>query len=234
MNAWLLTALLTGLAGSLHCIGMCGPLAMALPVGRFPVGQRRVARGLYHAGRLSAYSLLGAIVGTVGQGVLLTGLQRPLSIGAGLFLLVWGISAKWFPGWFQTSGLARRLTAPLVRLLQKPTLWHIVGFGFLNGLLPCGSIYLALAGALVTPSPVAGATYMLVFGLGTLPAMLGLLSLANWLTVAWRQRLSRGLPWATVLVALLLIVRGIGWPVANVRHSGSDAIPVCHGALTVG
>jgi sulfite exporter TauE/SafE len=221
------TALLTGLAGSLHCVGMCGPLAMALPVGRLPQGQRVLARGLYHAGRLSAYSLLGAVVGTVGQGLLLTGLQRPVSIGAGILLLIWAISARALPGWVNTSPLARRLTAPLAALLRRPTLPHMAGMGFLNGLLPCGSVYIALAGALATPSAVGGATYLLAFGLGTLPAMLSVNLVVSHLTPRLRQRFGRALPVATVLVALLLIVHGIGLP-PSAAGTGNP-IPVCHG-----
>ncbi|MBO0935429.1 sulfite exporter TauE/SafE family protein [Fibrella sp. HMF5335] len=228
MNVWYVTALLTGLAGSLHCIGMCGPLAMALPVGRFPTAQRGLVRGLYHAGRLLAYSLLGAVVGTLGQGLLLADLQRPVAIGAGVWLLLWVIWAKTLPGGFHASAITGKLTASLARLLRQPTLPHMAGLGFLNGLLPCGSVYVALAGALATPSPVAGAAYMLVFGLGTLPAMIGLNVLISRLTPLTRQYLGRSLPVTTVLVALWLIVRGVGLS-GNTSASHSGAIPVCHG-----
>ena len=228
MNLWYATALLTGLAGSLHCIGMCGPLAMALPVGRFPTAQRGLVRGLYHTGRLLAYSLLGAVVGMVGQSLLLTGLQRPVAIGAGVWLLIWVIWAKALPDGFHASALTRRLTAPLAKLLRQPTLPHMAGLGFLNGLLPCGSVYVALAGALATPSPVVGAAYMFAFGLGTLPAMIGLNILTNRLTPLTRHYLGRSLPVATVLVAVWLIVRGVGFPGSqSTSHTG--AIPVCHG-----
>lgn len=227
------TALLTGLAGSLHCVGMCGPLAMALPVGRLPQHQRALARGLYHAGRLSAYSLLGAVVGTVGQGLLLTGLQRPVSIGAGMLLLIWALSARSLPGWINTSPLARRLTAPLTALLRRPTLPHMAGLGFLNGLLPCGSVYIALAGALMTPSAGGGAAYLLAFGAGTLPAMLSVNLVLSHLTPRFRQRLGRGLPLATVLVALLLIVRGIGLSAPPSSAGAGSPIPVCHGIPSV-
>lgn len=232
MIGWWTTALLTGLAGSLHCIGMCGPLAMALPVGRLPQGQRKLARGLYHAGRLSAYSLLGAVVGTLGQGLLLTGLQRPVSIMAGILLLIWAVSAKAFPNWMHTSSFARRLTAPLAALLRRPTLPHMAGLGFLNGLLPCGSVYVALAGGLATTSSLGGAGYLLAFGLGTLPAMLSVNVVVSYLTPQFRQRLGRGLPIATVVVALLLIVRGIGLP-AQAHQPGQPPIPVCHGERSI-
>ena len=227
MSFWYATALLTGLAGSLHCIGMCGPLAMALPVGRFPSAQRGLVRGLYHTGRVLAYSLLGAGVGTVGQGLLLTDLQRPVTIGAGVWLLVWVIRAKALPGRFHTTALTRYLLAPLTKLLRQPTLPHMAALGFLNGLLPCGSVYVALAGALATPSPLLGAAYMLTFGLGTLPAMIGLNMLITRFKPLTRHYLGRGLPVATVLVAIWLMVRGVGLP--GHATSQSEGIPVCHG-----
>ncbi len=228
MTIWYTTALLTGFVGSLHCIGMCGPLAAALPIGRFPMGQRGLARGLYHAGRLGAYSLLGAVVGTLGQGLLLTGLQRPVSISAGVLLLVWAVSARAFPGWMQTSPLGRKLMAPFAKLLRQPTLPHLAGLGFLNGLLPCGSVYVALVGALLMPSPMGGAGYMLAFGLGTLPAMLSIHWVVNHLSPYVRQRLSRSLPIVTIAVALLLIGRGVAG-LSPAKPPGQDVIPVCHG-----
>ncbi|GAB3020734.1 sulfite exporter TauE/SafE family protein [Spirosoma pulveris] len=232
MIVWLTTALLTGLAGSLHCIGMCGPLAMAVPVGRLPVGQRALARGLYHLGRLSAYSLLGVVVGSVGQGLLVMGLQRPVSILAGILLLVWVVSSRTFPNWVQASPLTRRLTAPLAQLLRQPTLHHITGLGFLNGLLPCGSVYVALTGALAAPSLLNGGLYMLVFGLGTVPAMLSLTMALTNLTPRLRQRFGKAMPLATVLLAVLLIVRGIGLPTHSAKNR-PDSIPVCHGSRSM-
>lgn len=231
MNLWWTTALLTGLVGSLHCIGMCGPLALALPVGRFPAGQRLVARGVYHAGRLSAYSLLGAIVGSVGQGFLLTGLQRPLSILAGVLLLGWVLAARFIPNRWVPSASIHKLTGPFTRMLRKPTLGHMAGLGFLNGLLPCGSVYVALVGALALSSPGRGAVYMLLFGVGTLPAMLSVSAILNQLTPTLRQRFSRSLPIMTVVVALLLIGRGLAGWWQPMQTSQQQPIPVCHGVL---
>lgn len=231
MTLWWTTALLTGLAGSLHCVGMCGPLALALPVGRFPVGHRGLARAVYHAGRLSAYGLLGAVVGSVGQGLLLANLQRPLSVLAGILLLGWVLGAQLVPNrWLKSVGV-RQLTGSFTRLLRHPTLWHMTGLGFLNGLLPCGSVYLALVGALALSSPADGAMYLLFFGLGTLPAMLSVSLVLHQLTPALRRRFSRSLPVMTVIIALLLIGRGLmGWW-QPAQSTQPDAVPVCHGTL---
>jgi sulfite exporter TauE/SafE len=228
MTLWLLTALITGFAGSLHCVGMCGPLAMALPVGRLPLAQRKLGVGLYHGARLLAYAGLGGVVGSLGQGFLLVGMQRPLAIGAGLFLLIWLLLRR-YAAKLPTVLPGRWISRSMGRFLREPSLRAFTGLGFLNGLLPCGSVYLALIGALTTPSPVAGAVYLLVFGLGTLPAMLSVPLLVSRLPVRWRQRMAGNLPLITLFLALLLLVRGVGLPSAGSRQSDPDDIPVCHG-----
>ncbi len=228
MSLWFLTALFTGLAGSLHCVGMCGPLTMALPVGRLPLAQRKLGVGLYHGARLLAYAGLGGVVGSVGQGFLLVGLQRPLALGAGMLLLVWLLLRR-YADKLPTALPGRWISRSMGRFLREPSLRAFAGLGFLNGLLPCGSVYLALIGALTTPSPMAGSGYMLVFGLGTLPAMLSVRLLVSRLPVRWRQRLAGNLPLITLLLALLLLVRGASLPAASGSRAGAAGIPVCHG-----
>lgn len=225
-----MAALLTGLAGSLHCVGMCGPLAVALPVGRLPVPQRMPARWLYNAGRVAAYSMLGAVAGSLGQGLLLTGLQRPVSMAAGLLLLVWLGLGHLVPVRWQMAPLVRWLTAPLTRLLRQPTLGQFTGLGFLNGLLPCGSVYIALVGSLTMPTPLGGAAYLFTFGVGTLPAMLSIQLITSRLTPVLRRRFQRALPVATAFIALLLIGRGLLG--LGAENPAPGAIPLCHGTLT--
>lgn len=226
---------MAGLAGSLHCVGMCGPLAMALPVGRLPRYQRLWALGLYHTGRIAAYALLGLVTGLLGQGLLLAGIQGPVSIASGLLLLVYTLTNRTHLYKLRSSRAVRWVTAPMARLLQNPTLASITGMGFLNGLLPCGFVYVALAGALNNPTPPDGALYMVFFGLGTLPALLGIRLAPDLLPPALRQRLSPALPVATALLAIFLIVRGLS-PYAHVHHAqtpatNSTSIPDCHGTL---
>lgn len=235
MNIWWTTAIMAGLAGSLHCVGMCGPLAMALPVGRLPKYQRISAILLYHTGRISAYALLGLVTGLLGQGLLLAGIQGPVSIASGLLLLVYTLTNRKHLYKLRSSRAVRWVTAPMTRLLQHPTLPGITGMGFLNGLLPCGFVYVALAGALNNPTPPDGALYMIFFGLGTLPALLGIRFAPNLLPPALRQRLSPALPVATALLAVFLIVRGLS-PYAHAHAAqtpvrNSSAIPNCHSTL---
>ncbi|CCH53801.1 hypothetical protein BN8_02927 [Fibrisoma limi BUZ 3] len=228
---WWTAAFMTGLAGSLHCVGMCGPLAMALPLGRLPRWQRPWGLLMYHAGRIGAYAGLGAVFGLLGQGLLLISLQRPVSIGAGLLLVVWGLTgttssplSRWMP---QRTGLSSALGRLLTQ--PKPGAWLVMGF--LNGLLPCGFVYVALAGTLATSHPLAGMSYMISFGLGTLPALLGVRVLTAYLSLPLRRQFSRVLPVVTVLLGTWLLIRGLGvYP--TIQHGPVDdvkEIPLCHG-----
>jgi sulfite exporter TauE/SafE len=227
---WWTAALTTGLVGSLHCVGMCGPLAMALPIGRLPHSQRWLAIGLYHIARITAYSGLGLFVGTIGQGLLLAGLQRPVSIGAGIFLLLWMVLKRGkLSGLSTTNRASRWITQPMARFLQSPALSAFAGLGFLNGLLPCGFIYVALTGAIATGQAATGAMYMGLFGLGTVPALLTVRSLPNLFPTALRQKFALFTPLFTIAVALFLLIRGVYMPTTTTDKTGQK-IPVCHGA----
>ncbi|GAB3511534.1 sulfite exporter TauE/SafE family protein [Spirosoma knui] len=229
MSPWFITALLTGLISSVHCVGMCGPLVAALPIGRLPHTQRWLAVGLYHAGRITTYSSLGALAGTMGLGLHLLGWQRPLAVICGVVLL---IGTVWRSNWATQLRLPRFnqwVTRTFSQHLRKTGWAGFAGLGILNGLLPCGFTYVALAGTLATDTPVAGASYMLFFGLGTLPALLGVNAVMNWLSDIGRQRINRFLSVATVIVALLLISRGLTHYKLPARPT--DPIPVCHGTL---
>ncbi|GAA4406867.1 sulfite exporter TauE/SafE family protein [Nibrella viscosa] len=233
MTIWWTTAVIAGLAGSLHCVGMCGPLAMVLPVGRLPRYQRAGGVLLYHAGRLSAYAGLGLVTGLLGQGLLLAGIQGPVSIVSGVLLLVYTLTNRTHLYRLRSSRAGRWVTGPITSLLQHPGLLSFTGLGFLNGLLPCGFVYVALAGALNNPTPLEGALYMVLFGLGTLPALLGIRFVPGLLPASLRQRLSPVLPVATALLAVFLIVRGLS-PYAHTHPTqtpaaNSTSIPNCHG-----
>lgn len=230
MSLWLTTAFLTGLISSLHCVGMCGPLVAALPVGRLAHEQRWRAVGLYHVGRVATYAMLGAVAGAMSLGLHLLGWQRPLAIGCGAILLVSFVGRNALPARSRWSWLNGQITKLFQQGLQRPNWVSFAGLGVLNGLLPCGFTYLALAGTLATNTPLAGASYMLLFGMGTLPALLGVHVVAGWLTCLGRRRLNQVLSVATVAVALLLIGRGLAD--YQLPASPADIIPLCRGLLT--
>lgn len=226
MELW--TALMLGLAGSAHCAGMCGPLALALPrsagAGWWPHLAGRLA---YNLGRLTTYGLLGLAFGGLGRGLALAGVQRWVSIGLGVALLA-GVALGGTRGWkwpnLMNWAPARRLFG---RLLQRPGAGTLTLLGGLNGLLPCGLVYAACAGAAVSGSGPAGAVYLLVFGLGTVPMMLGLALAGGALQVPLRARLQRVIPVALGVMGGWLIVRGLGLGIPYLSPDLSGAA-CCH------
>ena len=167
---------LFGLLGSFHCVGMCGAIALALP-GRADAAPLRHAGGrlLYNLGRVTTYATLGAGAGLVGHGLRLAGVQQSLSIASGvLILLLVAVPERYSSRVGHLLGLNTPLgwvKTTLGRLFQQASWPALYATGLLNGLLPCGLVYLALAGALSAPGVAGAAAYMACFGLGTLPLM---------------------------------------------------------------
>ena len=203
------TAFILGLAGSLHCAGMCGPLALALPA----TGSGRVGyvtgRLAYNFGRITTYALLGVVFGLLGRSLSLIGIQRWLSIGAGCVILGGLIIST-------RAGLGTPMVKVVVwlkssfgALLRRRTLASLGLMGLLNGLLPCGLVYAACAGATATGSLTSGAAYMAFFGLGTVPLMLGLGLSGKALPVSLRFKLQQLVPLSIAVVGGLLILRGL-------------------------
>jgi uncharacterized protein len=162
-------ALLIGFAGSLHCVGMCGPLMLAMIPGQRAWG----FWSTYQGARILAYGLLGIILGSLGQGFAFLGLQKIMSILAGMTLLIMAFNAwrglnmhlKWLDQ-FQT-----RLHRGLKKILPLPKTPSAFLLGLMNGFLPCGLSYGALAGAWATAGALQGFSFMVLFGLGTLPLL---------------------------------------------------------------
>ncbi|MEL6671675.1 MAG: sulfite exporter TauE/SafE family protein [Bacteroidota bacterium] len=209
---WLASAFLLGLTGSLHCVVMCGPLMLAVPVGQGPSWQRWLGRGTYQFGRLMTYGLLGGLVGVIGWGGGWTPWSQGLSVLAGLVLLTLGVLGlqpdQKLPAWFRPYWMKWQGTA--ARNLKENRLPALFQLGFLNGLLPCGMVYIALAGAAVQGRVEAGALYMLSFGLGTLPALgvlLGAQAAMPGKLRQWSPMLMRG---AMLVLGGWLVWRGLG------------------------
>lgn len=209
----MLPALLLGLAGSIHCVGMCGPLALALPLDarmrRRVVGQML----LYNSGRVLTYATLGLIFGLLGQGLVLAGVQKIVSLLAGGFMIAMAFLAWRFeqlvvalPGFGAlTAEVKRRMGS----VLRRHTTGAPVVLGLLNGLLPCGMVYAALAGAIATGGPWNGALFMAIFGLGTLPLMLAATSFGRSFAQTFRRQYRVVQPLLLTLVGILLLVRGL-------------------------
>lgn len=168
-------AFFTGLFSSLHCVAMCGPLMMALP---FSVGSSWITlfiqRILYQTGRILTYSLLGAIVGFAGQGFSFLGLQQFVSIASGLLLIVIAIFYLSKTSSPRLAAIQVKLSLPLTRVLSRYFAKPYGSFvaGALNGIIPCGIVYMALATALSSGSVGEASKFMTFFGLGTTPLLL--------------------------------------------------------------
>lgn len=224
--------ILLGLAASLHCVGMCGPLMLALPLDA--AGKRYVLREMltYHAGRILTYAALGLLFGLLGKGIALAGVQKGLSIGAGVMMLAMAFMTWRFeqlvtnlPGFGKfTRGVQFRIG----RLLNRNSKGAAFSVGLLNGLLPCGMVYAALAGAIATSRGVEGGLFMALFGLGTLPLMLTVSVLGRSFGYSFRQKIRLAQPILLTLAALLLIQRGLHLDLSLFESAVPKAGYECH------
>jgi sulfite exporter TauE/SafE len=222
----ILSALVLGLGGSLHCGGMCGPLMMALLSGTDPAARIR-SRVAYHAGRFTTYALIGLVFGLLGRGFHVAGWQRAVSVIAGVLLLVGGAVASRLSldAWLIRSvGCVKAL----FRLgMGRKTIGSLVFLGMINGFLPCGLVYAAGIAAAASGDPLSGALSMGAFGLGTLPLLLAVDRLGQTLGAGVRARLQSAVPWVIAGVGILLIVRGLGLGIPYLSPSSGGACPHC-------
>lgn len=199
----MITPFLIGLAGSFHCIGMCGPLAAAVNGGRNIV---------YNAGRIFTYGLLGILVSFIGMGLNLAGVQQIVSITVGIAILILAVTKV-------------RMITPtfIVKFMMKVRSrfkLHPLFSGMLNGILPCGMTLVALGYCVTLSTPLDGFLSMIAFGLGTLPAMLGFGLISR--TVI--QRVPNIQTMLMIVSGILLIGRGIH---VEVHSEGEHEIVVC-------
>lgn len=230
----LVPAFLMGLAGSLHCVGMCGPIALSLPVqGRSTAG--KLAGGmLYNLGRITTYGLLGLAMGTLGKSLQWFAWQQKISILLGLSILAFLVVPLVLPGKslhpaINTAMYGIRLR--LAKVLGNPHPAALYSTGLLNGLLPCGLVYMALTGAVITGNPLDGALFMMLFGTGTLPAMFATTLFGQWIKQPFRLRIRQIYPAVMAAMAILLIIRGLnlGIPLLSPKLNVSSSAPVeCH------
>lgn len=212
MELW--TAFVIGFAGSLHCVGMCGPIALALPTGgRTGFWQLLPGRLLYNLGRITTYSVFGLLFGTFGKGLALAGMQQGMSITLGVLLLIMALTYGRTEQWInKVSGINKysyKLKAALGEHLKLGTDRSLYTIGLLNGLLPCGFVYFGIIGAISTGSALQGSAYMALFGLGTLPLMLATAMAGSFLSVKWRGMARKLTPAIAVVFAVLFIMRGL-------------------------
>ena len=228
MNALWPAAFVLGMAGSAHCIGMCGPIALAVPFMGPDRRSRLLSTALLNGGRLISYGTLGLAFGAFGEGLRLAGLQQWVSLLAGTLLLI----AAFAPALLERMGtqgrlamLISRIRGTLARHFRRTAPEAIFFTGILNGLLPCGLVYAAAIGAAATSSATHGALFMLLFGAGTLPALVALRLGSGLIGTNARAYLRRLSPVVVAAMGLLLILRGSRLDIPYVSP-GAPATPV--------
>ncbi len=229
-GAALLSLFLTGLAGSLHCVGMCGPLLLGFS-SVLDADRKRphLDFAYYHAGRLWTYGLLGLIVGFAGaglrEGAIDLGWQRPLAIGVSLLVIGSGAAALGL-----IPGLRFELSSPgtclkplkpgswLATFLHEPRRSGRLLLGAVMGLLPCGMVYTVLLIAATLPNPLYSALGMICFGVGTLPALSAVVFAGRLVPHRLRAAGTRLAAALLVGIGLFMLARSLLVPMAG--HGG--------------
>jgi sulfite exporter TauE/SafE len=220
-------AIALGLLGSLHCAAMCGPLLLALPVAPGSPGRFIAGRVMYQFGRVITYCLLGVVAGLVGKSIALAGFQRWLSIALGVAILLGFLISKKVAVSAPVVHFVSRLKTTISALLHRRGFVSLTLLGMLNGLLPCGLVYVALAGAISQGRLLHGMIYMALFGLGTVPTMLGIGLSGRMFPMTFRLKLRSAIPVAVCLLGGLLILRGMALGIPYVSPAYAAGMPAC-------
>ncbi|MDO9593608.1 MAG: sulfite exporter TauE/SafE family protein [Lutibacter sp.] len=224
------TALIFGLAGGFHCIGMCGPIAFIIPVNRESKTSLVFQTFLYHFGRILSYSIIGLLFGFVGKGLYLAGFQQRLSILMGVIMIVTILTPVSVFNKYNFSKplykIIGKVKYNLGIYLNKKTNKALFSIGFFNGFLPCGLVYIAVIGSISTGSPVQGALYMALFGVGTIPMMTAAVLLGNFVSVSLRAKFQKIIPVFVIIIGLLFILRGLGLGIPYFSPSDAKLQPL--------
>jgi sulfite exporter TauE/SafE len=210
-----LVAFAGGLAGSLHCVGMCGVFPLAL-AGMGP--ERNTLRQLlYHLGRMNTLVAIGAFSGGAGAALVarapVAAVERALAVGAGLVMIVVGLEMAGVLARVTAAGaaLARATVGRLLAgVIRSRSLAAPIALGVFNAFLPCQLIYAFAARAAATASAGEGMLVMLAFGLGTVPAMLGLGMARVFAGPRVRARLSLAAALLVIAFGAVTVLRGLG------------------------
>ena len=202
-----------GLIGSVHCIGMCGPIALSIPVYHLSPVNRNLSLLFYNLGRTLTYALLGLIFGFFGQAISLAGFQQTLSVFLGVFILFTVFVHYSHHKLFQPAFIKyfhRWVQSTLSNLLRSTSRLGYLVLGMVNGLLPCGMVYIALAAALNYKDSLHGTYFMAMFGLGTIPLMISFSVFGFVVSLPVRNKIKKYLPLISIFIGLLFIWRGLG------------------------
>ncbi len=224
-----ITPLTIGLIGSFHCIGMCGPIVVALPLKKHNLTSKITGTILYNSGRVFTYSVIGILFGLLGRGISLAGFQQWTSVLLGIAMIVSVI----FPFFFREkitigtlfSGFAARLIGRLKKLFTDRSYSSLLMIGILNGLLPCGLVYVAVAGAISSGTVITGALFMMFFGLGTIPLLMLATLASDAIGQRVRSKMQRVVPYFVFMLGVLFILRGMSLGIPFVSPTSEKLAP---------
>ena len=210
----LYSAFIFGLISSFHCVGMCGPIAMMLPVDRNSEAKKVTQIITYHIGKLTAYGILGLIFGLLGRSFYLAGMQQQLSIIVGVLMIVVALVPEKVFAKYNFSKpvykIISKVKSSLGQQFKNKSYKSLFTIGLLNGFLPCGMVYVAIFGAIAMQSVSLGVLYMLLFGIGTIPMLTAVIYISNVLSFSFRGTLQKIIPVVAVVIGMLFIIRGLG------------------------
>lgn len=223
-----------GAVSSLHCVGMCGPLALALPVHHLSKAQQLISLLLYQFGRIITYSLFGLVFGLAGRQIYIAGFQQWFSIIMGMVVLILVILYWVYKNPLQPSILKKLFGSVQSYMMKafrsKKSSGSFILFGMANGLLPCAMVYVAIAGALTTTQVTYSVLFMAMFGAGTLPAMMIIGYFGRLVSLPVRNMFRQSIPVFMAVMGVVLILRGmnLGIPfISPVLHDTSYNVISC-------
>ncbi|OKS87521.1 sulfite exporter TauE/SafE family protein [Mucilaginibacter polytrichastri] len=221
-------AFFIGLFGSIHCIGMCGPLAFAIPNNYAGFMLIIWDKLIYNLGRVLSYATLGLVTGLIGRQIWLSGLQQGVSVFSGV-LIILAASSRFLKVSIANNRLGSVLIKPFNKVLTyalKHRAGHLI-IGVLNGFLPCGFVYLALIGAVNASTVMASVSYMACFGLGTIPLMLVASVSTGLLNNSVRRKMNKVVPYFMLCLGVWFVLRGLSLNIPYISPAANTGKVIC-------
>jgi sulfite exporter TauE/SafE len=222
----LYSALIFGFISSLHCVGMCGPIAMMLPINQNNSFKKWIQIATYQLGRVVAYASLGLLFGVLGSGFFFAGFQQQLSILVGVLMILIAIIPEKKLAQYNFSKPIYKLISTVKTQLglqfKNKSYKSLFLIGLFNGYLPCGMVYVALFGAMAMNHVFLGSLYMILFGLGTIPLMAVVVNFFKSTSFTFYAKFQKAIPVLIILMGILFIVRGFGLNIPYVSPSSMN------------
>lgn len=219
----LYSALIFGFISSLHCVGMCGPIALMIPVDKDNVVKKWLQISTYQIGRVTAYTSLGVLFGFLGAGFFMAGFQQQLSIVVGVVMILIAIIPEKKLAQYNFSKPIYKFISEVKTQLglqfQKKSYKSLFLIGLFNGYLPCGMVYVALFGAMAMNNIFLGSLYMTLFGLGTIPLMMVLVNFLKTTQFSYYSKFQKIIPILIICIGILFVLRGFGLDIPYISPS---------------